>query len=98
MRLKGAKEWVDEWVDTAQIAWSEVTGLCRFLEGSCDNGSCGAGILIVACSVLEGWSPVYKKCGLVPGCNSLDAELGRRGGRSGMLMDNLSQWIDKCVR
>ena len=36
-----------------------------------------------------------KKCGPVPGINSLGAELG---GRCGMQMENLSQWIDKCIR
>ena len=64
---KGAKVRPEEWVDTAQIAWSGVSGLCGFLDGSCDNGNCGASILIVACSDLQGWSPFYKKCGLVPG-------------------------------
>ena len=38
----------DEWVDTAHVVWSEVTGLCGFSDGSCDNGKCGAGIMIRA--------------------------------------------------
>ena len=68
---KGAKERVEE--------WAEVTGLCGFWDGSCDNGNCGAGILIKACSDLQGWIPVYKKCGPALGHNSLDAELGADG-------------------
>ena len=32
------------WVDTTQIAWPEVTGLCEFWYWSCDNGSCGAAL------------------------------------------------------
>ena len=32
--------------------------------------------MIMACSELQGWFPIYKKCGLVSGLNSLDAELG----------------------
>ena len=83
---------MEEWVDTARVVWSEVIGLCGFWDGSCDN--CGTGFLIMACSDLQGWFPFYKKCGLVPGQNSLDAELRR----CGMLTDNLCQWIDKCVR
>ena len=59
--------------------WAEVTGLCGFWDGSCDNGNCGAGILIKACSDLQGWIPVYKKCGPALGHNSLDAELGADG-------------------
>ena len=30
----------------------------------------------MACSGLHGFSTFYKKCGAVPGVNSLDAELG----------------------
>ena len=81
-------------MDTARIVWSEVTGLCGFWDGSCANGNCGAGIFIMACSDLQGWSPIYKKCGPVPGINSLDAELGG----CGMLTDNMCQWIDKYMR
>ena len=36
--------------------------------------------------------PPTKRCGLVPGNNSLVAEMGG----CGMLMENLRQWIDKC--
>ena len=60
---KGATEWVDEWVDTAHIAWSEVTGLCGFWDGSCDNGNCGAGIMIKACSDLQCWSLILRSVG-----------------------------------
>ena len=42
---KGVRGREDEWVDTAHVVWSEVTGLCVFWDGSCDNGKSGAGIL-----------------------------------------------------
>ena len=60
---KGVKGRVVEWVDHAQVVWSEVTRLCRFWDGSCDNGKCGAGIMIQAFTKTLGWVPVYKKCG-----------------------------------
>ena len=46
-RREGAKGRVEEWVDTAHVLWSEVIGLCGFWDGSCDNGKCGAGIMIM---------------------------------------------------
>ena len=73
---KGEKGRVEEWVDTTRVAWPEVAGLCGFWDGSCDNGYCGSGILIMAYSDLQGWSTFYEKCGLVPGKKSLDAEMG----------------------
>ena len=36
---KGAKGQVDEWVDTAHVVWSEVTGLNGCGELGCDNGN-----------------------------------------------------------
>ena len=45
---KGSKGRVEESVDTTRIAWPEVTGLCGFWDGSCDNGKCGGGIVIMA--------------------------------------------------
>ena len=81
-------------MDTARFGWSEVTGLCGFRVGSNDNGNCGRGTVIMAYSDLQGWFTFYKKCGPVPGNNSLDAEMGG----CGTLMDNLRQWIDKCGR
>ena len=41
-----------------------------------------------------GLATIYKKCGLVPDENSLDAEMGG----SAMLMNSLGQWIDKSMR
>ena len=38
---KGAKGRVEEWVDTTRIEWQEVTSLCGFCDGSCDNCNCG---------------------------------------------------------
>ena len=64
---KGVKGRVGEWVDTAHVVWSEVTSLCGFWDGSCDNGNCGAVIMIMACSEVLGWFPIYKKCGPVVG-------------------------------
>ena len=40
---KGVKGREDEWVDTARVVRSDVTGLCGFWDGSCDNGKCGGG-------------------------------------------------------
>ena len=76
---KGAKGRVEEWVDIAHVVWSEVTGLGGFWDGRCDKGNCGAGTFIMARSDLQGWSPIYKKCGPLPGINSLDGELAERG-------------------
>ena len=82
--------WKNGWT-LHQIAWPEVTGLCGFWAGSCDNGNCDRGIVIMAYSDLHGWLTFYKKCGPVPLNNSLDAEMGG----CGMLTDHLRQWIDK---
>ena len=78
---KGAKGRVEGWVGTTRIA--------RPGDWSCDNG-----IVIMAFSDLHGWSACYKKCGPLPGVNSVDAELGE----CGMLVEKLRRWIDKCVR
>ena len=91
---KGAKWRVEEWVDTTRFAWSEVSGLSGFWDGSCDNGNCGRGIVIMAYSDLHAWFTFHKTCGQGPGNKSLDAEMGG----CGMLMDNFRQWIDKCGR
>ena len=72
---KGVKGRVGEWVDTANVVWSEVTGLCGFQDGSRENGTFGAGILIQAFTRTLGWAPVHTKSGPVRGRNSLDAEL-----------------------
>ena len=44
----------DEWVDTVQVVWSEVTGLCGFWDGSCDTkggkNDC-QGVFIVSISI-----------------------------------------------
>ena len=91
---RGAKGHADEWVSTAHVVWSEVIGSCGFRDGSCDNGKCGASILIQTFTEALGWVPIYKKCGPVLGQSSLDAELGG----CGLLMENVRPWIDKCVR
>ena len=83
-----------KWVDTAHVVWSEVNGLCGFLDGSCDNGKCAAGIMIQAFTKTLGLVPIYKKWGPVTGQNSLDAELGG----CGTLLEHLRPWIDKSVR
>ena len=54
----------------------------------------GGGIMIMAYSDPHGRFTFYKKCGPLPRNRSLDAEMGG----CGMLMNNLRQWIDKCVR
>ena len=40
-----------------------------------------------------GMATIHKKCGPVPGQNSLDAEIGG----CAMLMDNLHKWVTKRV-
>ena len=79
---KGVKGSEEEWVDTANVVWSEVTSLCDFWDGSCESGTCGAGIMIQAFTKNLGWAPYPLK--MRPQCNSLDAELGG----CGMLMEN----------
>ena len=74
-------------VDTAKVVWSEATGLCGFWAGSCENGTCGAGIMIQVFT--KTWVSIHKRCAPTRGRNSLDAELGG----CGLLMDNLNQWI-----
>ena len=54
-------------MDTAHVVWCEVVGLCGSWDGSCDNGKCGTGIMILACSEVLGWFHVYKKRGPVVG-------------------------------
>ena len=54
----------------------------------------GVGIMIHVFAETLGWATGYKKCGPVPGRNSLDDELDG----CAMLMNNLSQWIDKRMR
>ena len=75
------------------MVWSEVTGLCSLWGGGCERGACGAGTLIQVFTQTLKWATVYKKCGPVPGQNSLDAG---KGGCA-VLMSNGSQWIDKCL-
>ena len=79
---KGVKGRDEEWADTANVARSEVSGLCGFWDDSCESGTCGAGITIQAFTKTLG-CPIRKKCGLARGPNSLDAELGG----CGVLMD-----------
>ena len=40
---KGVKSRKEEWLDTASVVWSKVTGWCGFWDGSCESGKCGAG-------------------------------------------------------
>ena len=82
-----------EWVDTANVVWSEVIGLCGFWDGSCEIGTCGAGFMNnVVTEPLDGlrFTKSEAECWVE---NSLDAELGG----CGMLMETLSQWIDKSL-
>ena len=76
-------------------SWSGVTSQCGFWDGSCESGTCGDGVMIQAFTKTLGWAPVLKKKnGPVLGRNSLDAEVGG----CGMLMEILSQWIDKSMQ
>ena len=91
---KGAQGRAEEWVDTTRITRREVTGVCGFWDGTFDNDRRERGIVLVAFSEPHGWFPFYKKCGLVPGNRSMDAEMGG----CGMLIDNLQQWVKKYAR
>ena len=61
-----------EWTGTVSVFWSEVANLCRFWDGSCERSTC--------CDddhhkkTLDGLQ-FTKKCGPMPGWNSLDAKL-----------------------
>ena len=59
---KGAKGRAKEWVDTTRIAWQEVAVVCRFWDGSYDNGKCGGSIVLMAFSEPHG--ALYQ--GIVP--------------------------------
>ena len=83
---RGVKGREAEWVDTANVVWYEVTGLCGFWDGSCESGTCGGGVMIQAFTETLGWAPIHKKCGPVLGRNYLDAELCG----CGMLMEILN--------
>ena len=63
---KGAKGRVEGWVDTTRITWREVTGLCGFWDGSCDNGKCGCGTVIMAYSDLHATKSVDLYQGTIP--------------------------------
>ena len=80
-------------MDTAHVAWSEFTGLCGFAGGSCGNGKWEASIMIKAFTKTLGWVPIYKKCGLVTGQSSLDADLGG----CGMLKTCVPGWTRVAV-
>ena len=42
--IKGREK---KWADIGMV-WSEVAGLCGVWDGSCESGTCGAGIVIQA--------------------------------------------------
>ena len=88
----GAKGRVAEWVYDSAIEWAEITGICGFWDGSCNDKTCGAGITILLFSQETGWVTRYKKRGPVPGTNSPDAELGG----CAMLIESLKMWLRKC--
>ena len=72
---EGVKGRAEEWVDTANVVRLEVTGLCGFWDGSCEKGTCGARVMLLAFTKSLGWTPTHKKCGQVRVRTSLDAEL-----------------------
>ena len=67
--------WMNLWALPESCGQRSVVSV-GFWDGSCDNGNCGARKLIMACSELQGWFPIHKKCGPVSGQNSLEGELG----------------------
>ena len=73
---KGVKGSAEEWIDTADVIWSGVAGLCGFWDGSCERRVCGAGTTIQVFTTTMGRVTNFTKCGPVPGWSSLDAELG----------------------
>ena len=93
--VKGVKGREDEWVDTAHVAWSEVTGLCVFWDGSCDEGKCGAGLVSQPSTKTLGWVHVHKKkmwagnASEFPGC---------RIWRLWHVVEKFASWIDKSMR
>ena len=68
-----------DWEDDAKVVWSDVTGLCGFWDGSFHT--------------IMGWATIYKKCGPVPGKNSIDAEIAA----CSMLIESLKKRLDTCV-
>ena len=57
------------------FAWADVTGICGFCDGSCRTVGCVASMWINNVTGALGWHTVLKKCELVPGVNSLFAEI-----------------------
>ena len=47
---KGVKGSEEEWTDIANIIWSEVTGLCGVLEGSCERCTFGVFTQTLGCA------------------------------------------------
>ena len=88
----GATGRQDEWVYDSFIDWTKVSGICGFWDGSCNEYYCGASMNILLFTPATGWITIFKKCGPVPGNNSLDSELGG----CAMLMENLNIWLRKC--
>ena len=65
---KGVGGREEEWVDTANVGWSEVIGLCSFWDGSCETCTCGVGIMIQVFTKTLVWAPIHKK--VQPGAGS----------------------------
>ena len=57
-RARGREE---QWVDSANVVWPEVTGLCGFWDGSCQHGVCGAGMLIKISTQTLGCATNHKR-------------------------------------
>ena len=58
---KEADSWGGSEKMGAHVVWSEVTGLCGFWDGSCENGTWGAGIMTQIFTRALGWVPFHKK-------------------------------------
>ena len=56
-----------EWEDGTDFKWSDVTGICGFLAGSCRAVGCGAGTWVKIFTQALGWHTVHKKCDPVLG-------------------------------
>ena len=72
---KGASGLREEREDDGDFAWSDVSGICGFWDGSCRVIGCGADMWVHVPTHALAWHAVHEKCEFVPGPNSLDVEI-----------------------
>ena len=81
-----------EWEEDVEVASSDVTGMCGFWDGSCRHWVSIRSVAFFFTGALD-WHTVRVKCELVPGGNSLGAEIWT----CSMLTVCLMKWVDYCV-